>query len=523
MGVPPDQIAFLDAVACFVLVPLTVWILLSGLDDLIVDAAAFMASWQHSWGKRPSRRSMLQAPQRKLAIFIPCWHEHNVITHMVERNLAQVRYDNYTFFIGVYPNDRETFTAVRRLADRFPRVRLALCPHDGPTSKADCLNWIYQRMLLAESEEGDRYDVVITHDAEDVIHPDAFGWISWYAADYDMIQIPVLPLPTPVTHWTHGVYCDEFAEYQARDMQAREFMNAFVPSNGVGTGFRRDALDALACAAANRIFEPVCLTEDYENGLRLKLRNAKQLFVRSGSAITREYFPQTFRTAVRQKTRWVTGIALQTWERHGWTGSLACRYWLWRDRKGLVSNPAGLLSNLLFAYGLITLALSEWNGYRWGMLDAVQTMAPFLTANALLGTYRMIYRAVCVGVHYGTAFMLTVPIRAIWGNAINSTATVRAMWRYFCSKWNGEPLRWLKTEHEYPNAAAFFPEHLSFDELLVRNGYIERSVLERVLRSKPINIHSGEYLFNLGLIDAETLEEATLLQSGASPPEQRAA
>ena len=52
-------------------------------------------------------------------------------------------------------------------------------------------------------------------------------------------------------------------------MPARQIMGAFVPSNGVGTGFRRDALDGLAALDQNRVFDPVCLTEDYENGLRL--------------------------------------------------------------------------------------------------------------------------------------------------------------------------------------------------------------------------------------------------------------
>jgi adsorption protein B len=36
---------------------------------------------------------------------------------------------------------------------------------------------------------------------------------------------------------------------------------------------------------------------------------------------TREFFPQSIKTAIRQRTRWVTGIALQTWDRHGWRGS----------------------------------------------------------------------------------------------------------------------------------------------------------------------------------------------------------
>src|SRR5918993_1900556 len=125
---------------------------------------------------------MLLAPQRHLAIFVPCWHEHAVIEPMIERNLERIGYRNFAFFIGVYPNDPETLATVQGLADRYAQVHIAMCPHDGPTSKADCLNWVYQRMRLHEAETDVRYEVIITHDAEDVIHPDAFGWINWYAA-----------------------------------------------------------------------------------------------------------------------------------------------------------------------------------------------------------------------------------------------------------------------------------------------------------------------------------------------------
>ena len=52
-------------------------------------------------------------------------------------------------------------SAVRAAMERFPNVHLSLCPHDGPTSKADCLNWIYQQMLLQEELSGERFDAIV--------------------------------------------------------------------------------------------------------------------------------------------------------------------------------------------------------------------------------------------------------------------------------------------------------------------------------------------------------------------------
>ena len=67
--------------------------------------------------------------------------------------------------------------------------------------------------------------------------------------------------------------------------------------------------------------------EDYVNGLRLHNLGCSQVFVplsgRGSEIVTRrEYFPQTARTAVCQRSRWITGIAVQCWERHGWRGRL---------------------------------------------------------------------------------------------------------------------------------------------------------------------------------------------------------
>ena len=504
-----------DRVASCLVLPLGIWILLSGIDDLIVDVSGFMAGVRNRFRKAPTRRELFQRPQQRIAIFIPCWHESGVIADMIAGNRDRVSYGPFDFFIGVYPNDLPTCDVVQALENRFDNVHLAMCPHHGPTSKADCLNWIYQRMLLFEAATGARFGIIVTHDAEDVIHPDGLLWINWYSPDYEMVQVPVLPLPTRLTMWTHGVYCDEFAEYQYRDMPARQFMGAFVPSNGVGTGFRRQALDGLAAVEGNRIFEPVCLTEDYENGLRLKLRGARQIFVsvHGREVATREYFPLTFRTAVRQRTRWVTGIALQTWERHGWRGSAADKYWLWRDRKGLIGNPASLLTNVLLAYGAVCGALDAFAGYRSAFSDRVTELSGFLALTSAMGVYRILFRAWCVSGSFGWRFAAGVPVRMVAGNCINSLATLRALSRYFSARVHGEPLVWVKTEHQFPTASTLQSDRRPLGEVLVMSGFIGEAQLQQGLATCPQNRRLGEHLVALGYLTEDELCEALSLQT----------
>ena len=475
------------------LVPLAVAILISGLDDLVVDAA-----WACSWirGKwkpearmfPPGPRQLESAPQRTIAILVPLWHEHEVIARMLEHNLASIRYSGYHFFVGAYPNDDLTQEAVQAVADRFSTVHLALCPHDGPTSKADCLNWIYQRLLLHEEQTGESFDIVVTHDAEDLIHPEELRWINYYAARFDFIQTPVLALHTPLFALTHGVYCDEFAEYHTRDMAMRPVLGGFVPSSGVGTGYRRDALEKLARSAANRIFEPEALTEDYENGLRLFRLGCSQIFVplvhplgTKDFVATREFFPQSWTSAMRQRTRWVMGIALQTWERHGWKGSPGEVYWLWRDRKGLIANPLSLLANLLFVYGVAT---AIWN-------RATPLSVELCWATLSIQCIRIAVRMACVGRVYGVLFALGVPVRAVYANALNAVATFNAVGRYAAARIQGRPLKWLKTEHSYPNRAALLSHKRKLGDILVGFGHLTAPALNSALATQPAGNAAG--------------------------------
>jgi adsorption protein B len=200
----------LDHWIALLFAPLAFWVVLSGVDDCVIAVAAAIAWIRMRLAREPDDDELAAAPVRHTAVFVAAWREHRVIQSMLDHNVTRLRYPRFDFFVGAYPNDGQTLAAVREAMKRHPNVHLAVCPHDGPTSKADCLNWIYQRMLLYEEEHGAHFDMIITHDAEDIIDPDALLWINYYAQWHDMIQIPVLALPTPAREVTHGIYCDEF-------------------------------------------------------------------------------------------------------------------------------------------------------------------------------------------------------------------------------------------------------------------------------------------------------------------------
>ncbi len=84
-------------------------------------------------------------------------------------------------------------------------------------------------------------------------------------------------------------------------------------------------------------FAAECLTEDYELGLLVSRSGGSSRFLRVRDHLgelvaTRAYFPGRLDDAVRQKARWIHGIALQGWDRLGWFGGhLMCG---WRCATG---------------------------------------------------------------------------------------------------------------------------------------------------------------------------------------------
>lgn len=505
------------AAAAWIVLPLSVYLLLSGLDDLFHDILALY--------HRRAQDPVPSVPDRPTAILIPLWQEDEVIAKMVRHNLGTLRYSQYDCFVGVYPNDRKTAHVVRRLAEEFPRVHLAMLPHAGPTVKADCLNWAFQHMLLFEEQTGIRYENIVIHDAEDVMYPDSLRAINAALSTAGMAQYPVLPFATPASSLTHGVYCDDFAEGQAMHLRARVGCGAFLPGCGVGTGFRREAIEALASSSANQVFDPESLTEDYDVGLRLYALGFNQTFIPllgrgTTLAATREYFPATITSAIRQRTRWIIGNSLQSWRKHGWgRGPLSSwrnRYFLWRDRKGVWGNPLSLICNGVLVYGALSLACGQVTGGPWQFARSLpHGPVPDLLylINSLLYLERIVARTCASASVYGVRFALLAPVRMLYGNWINCWASAGALARFGRAWLRDEPLRWVKTEHAFPSRAALTVYRRLLGEILVQSAYIEQEDLDRALATCPPGRRLGEHLVAMNVLSERELYEALSLQS----------
>ena len=519
-------------------------ILLSSLDDLFIDLWYWTRTLYRRFTvqrayKPLTSAQLYQRDEQPIAIMVPAWHEYDVVAAMIEDMVRVMDYRNYVVFVGTYQNDPQTIAEVERMRRRYKQLRRVEVPHDGPTCKADCLNWVIQAIFRYETEADVEFAGVVLHDSEDVLHPVELRFFNYLLPRKDMIQLPVASLERNWFELVAGTYMDEFAEWHAKDLVVRESLVGSVPSAGVGTCFSRRALLALIAETDSQPFNTESLTEDYDVGARLSKLGMQSIFARfpvqfatrrkswfgfgrerditvTMPLCVREFFPDTFRTAYRQRARWALGIGLQGWKQTGWSGSFANRYQLFRDRKGIVTAFIGIIAYALVVQFLF-FAGADLLGWMPELIASPFADSPWLQAllwaNGCALVLRVVQRIYFVTLLYGWEHgVLSVP-RMVVGNFINFMAVSRA-WKMFLGHLvTGKRLAWDKTMHDFPSADGFNNRRQRLGELLLSWQAIDPDKLELALRdSHAREAPLGRVLMAKGWLDEETLAEAIAFQ-----------
>lgn len=430
--------------------------LLFAINDLVVDLIYFARRlWRSATVYRRFPKTFGRAladngaEQRLIAIFVPAWDESAVIAAMLKATLRRLDYRDYRIFVGHYQNDPATRVAIASVED--PRIESVQIPCDGPTTKADCLNHLHDSLLAFELRENRSAAAVVLHDSEDVVHPLELAVFNSLIDRAGVIQLPVQPLSDPGSRWIAGHYCDEFAEAHAKELVVREAVGASIPLAGVGCAIAREPLAHLAAIHDGLPFAGASLTEDYEFGLRVGALGLKTMFVRMpavpgsrGVVASRGHFPSSFGESVRQKARWLGGIALSGWDRLGWRGGIGERWMRMRDRRRPI---AALL--LLSGYTAALIWSQLWLAEAIGAPVHV-TIGPMLSTllriNLWLLVWRIAIRALFTGSAYGWREALRSVPRLVVGNIISIFAAGRALSIYL----RRTPQTWDKTRHVFP-------------------------------------------------------------------------
>ncbi len=429
---------------------------LGGVDDLLVDLLfLFHCLLRRGRVAPPPVAPTCTAPHR-FAVFVPAWEEAQVIAPMLRSMLRRWEHGPYRIYVGTYPNDPATIAAVRSVADADPRIRLVIGTRPGPTTKADCLNTLWaalQRDAAAEAE-GEAFTAIVLHDAEDVVHPRELAVYARWIEAYGAVQLPVAPIRQPGSRLVSGHYLDEFAQSHGATLPVRQMLGASLPLAGVGCAIRCDVLARIA-GHRGMPFDATSLTEDYELGLSLRAMGTRTAFVREPEraggppVAVRAYFPATVQAAVRQKARWMVGIALAGWDRTGWgrRWDLGDHWMRMRDRRITLAMPV-----LAIAYCALLL---------WGLslfchwVTGIDVPAQDARVEALVGLnlsllgWRLAMRAALVTRLHGWREGRWAALRMLVANYIALLAARRALWIYL-GLLAGGPLRWDKTTHQFP-------------------------------------------------------------------------
>jgi bacteriophage N4 adsorption protein B len=522
-------------------------ILISGLDDLFIDIVYWVRrSWRAVtiYRKNPqvSVDKLYALDEKPFAIMVPAWQEHGVIDKMAELAANTLDYENYHIFVGTYPNDLQTQQDVEKVCARFPNVHKVVCARPGPTSKADCLNNVLNAILQFEQSVNLHFAGFILHDSEDVLCKQELRLFNLLVDRKDLIQLPVYPLKRSWSDLTGGHYLDEFAETHGKDLVVREALAGQMPSAGVGTCFSRRAVLKLLESGNGIAFDVQSLTEDYDIGFRLKAFGLTEVFVRfpvqdrdqeptrrpisqaginprEASVVSvREYFPDSLNYAVRQKSRWIIGIVYQGFKTHSWSDSGVINYFLWRDRKGVITNFTSFLAMLLALQLLVVWAYQRYVPDSYQFLSIFENdgwLAALLITNLMLMTNRVAQRVIFVTRYYGLQQgLLSIP-RLLWGNLINFLANYRALKQTVMSK-DIRRIAWDKTSHEFPSLGDSSKVRKPLGRILVEQLAISQEQLDSYLQQPAPGMCIGSALVHEEKITSKQLAQAVAEQGHAA-------
>ncbi len=520
--------------------------LVSGIDELVVDVMYFTrtiyrALFVRKRYKPITEQQLLSVPEQPIAVMIPAWNESAIIFHMVSNSISTLNYSNYQVFIGTYPNDPDTQREVARLREIHDNIHCIVCRDPGPTSKADCLNWIYEGIRNMEKENHFEFPVFVMEDAEDIVHPLTLKLFNFLIPRKNMVQLPVVPFEPQ--HWyqlTRAHYMDEFAENHHKNMVIREVFGRGIPCAGVGCGFSRHALELLASDNEKHlVFKLGSLTEDYEMGMRLKAIGVeKAIFVKlpitrttteksllTGKKIPvdkneliaiRNVFPAEFKASVRQKSRWIAGIALQGWESLGWKGDALTKYVLFKDRKALLTSQVNMLGYLVIVYVLSYYTAVRFfpDAYHYPPLVEKGTLLwKIIQITTVFLIMRLAVRMYCVFRFYNLKRALLSILNFVWANVINFFATNRALFMFSRYLMTGNWIKWDHTTHVVPSEDELKSFRKRIGDMLVEKRVISFEQLESAIsEQQKTGRLLGDILMHKGLVTEDELIQTLGMQ-----------
>ena len=238
---------------------------------------------------------------RSFSLLLPARHEQDVLGDTIDA-LARLDHPKYEVIVIIGHDDPETEFVARAAAARYPRIVRVVMDYHLPKNKPKALNTALRKC---------RGDIVGVFDAEDEVHPGLLRLVEarFEESGADVVQAGVQLMNVQTSWWSLRNCLEYYFWFRSRLHFHAE--KRFIPLGG-NTVFTRTEL-----LREEGGWDPDCLAEDCEIGVRLSTRGAVVAVAYDPQAVTREETPGSIRALVKQRTRWDQGF-LQVLRKGEW-------------------------------------------------------------------------------------------------------------------------------------------------------------------------------------------------------------
>jgi cellulose synthase/poly-beta-1,6-N-acetylglucosamine synthase-like glycosyltransferase len=240
-------------------------------------------------------------PKLSFSLLVPARHEEAVLEHTLEQ-LLRIDHPDFEVIPIVGHDDPGTAAVAERVARRHPEQVRVVVDESWPKNKPKALNTALPYC---------RGDVVGVFDAEDEVDRRLLRTVdrSFQASGAHAVQGGV-QLINFRSSWFSLRNCLEYFFWFRSRLHLQE-RHGFIPLGGNTIFVRSDVLREVGG------WDPECLAEDCELGVRLSARGATISVCYDPYLVTREETPDTIRSLLKQRTRWNQGF-LQVLRKDEW-------------------------------------------------------------------------------------------------------------------------------------------------------------------------------------------------------------
>jgi cellulose synthase/poly-beta-1,6-N-acetylglucosamine synthase-like glycosyltransferase len=240
-------------------------------------------------------------PELSFSLLVPARHEEAVLEHTLEQ-LLRIDHPDFEVIAIVGHDDPGTTAVAERVARRHPGQVRVVVDESSPKNKPKALNTALPYC---------RGDVVGVFDAEDEVDRRLLRTVdrSFQATGAHAVQGGV-QLINFRSSWFSLRNCLEYFFWFRSRLHLQE-RHGFIPLGGNTIFVRSDVLREVGG------WDPECLAEDCELGVRLSARGARISVCYDPYLVTREETPDTIRSLLKQRTRWNQGF-LQVLRKDEW-------------------------------------------------------------------------------------------------------------------------------------------------------------------------------------------------------------